>query len=185
MQEKIIHYWCDRCGAQYVPPQQDPKVTLAILRDDNPTAQEFLGMDLCPACEKEFNELIGKFKSTTGNKTISTEEKTIQSTSTDEVEPMGWEDWLEKIVPISPISPFPNYTPPMEIHPNYDSTPKCCRNCPNHPSNGGSGFCNCTLPYCERNNTTPYSYTETRTMPSTAVTTTWIYNNYPYDHKTE
>ena len=24
--------------------------------------------------------------------------------------------------------------------------PECCRNCQNHPSNGGSGVCNCTLP---------------------------------------
>ena len=23
--------------------------------------------------------------------------------------------------------------------------PDSCKNCPNHPSNGGSGFCNCTL----------------------------------------
>lgn len=23
--------------------------------------------------------------------------------------------------------------------------PDVCANCPNHPSNGGSGFCNCTL----------------------------------------
>lgn len=26
-------------------------------------------------------------------------------------------------------------------------TPSCCRGCSNHPSNGGSGICNCTLPY--------------------------------------
>lgn len=25
--------------------------------------------------------------------------------------------------------------------------PKCCRGCSNHPSNGGSGICNCVLPY--------------------------------------
>ena len=28
-----------------------------------------------------------------------------------------------------------------------DSTPDCCKPCPNHPSNGGSGICNCVLPY--------------------------------------
>ena len=28
-----------------------------------------------------------------------------------------------------------------------DSTPECCKSCPNHPSNGGSGICNCVLPY--------------------------------------
>lgn len=27
--------------------------------------------------------------------------------------------------------------------------PNCCKNCSNHPSNGGSGVCNCTLPYFE------------------------------------
>ena len=25
------------------------------------------------------------------------------------------------------------------------SVPKACRNCPNHPSNGGNGICNCIL----------------------------------------
>lgn len=25
--------------------------------------------------------------------------------------------------------------------------PECCRNCSNHPSNGGSGICFCSLPY--------------------------------------
>ena len=34
------------------------------------------------------------------------------------------------------------YTPPVE-----DSIPACCRGCSNHPRNGGSGICNCTLPY--------------------------------------
>lgn len=28
-----------------------------------------------------------------------------------------------------------------------DPTPECCKLCPNHPSNGGSGICNCVLPY--------------------------------------
>lgn len=25
--------------------------------------------------------------------------------------------------------------------------PECCKGCLNHPSNGGSGICNCALPY--------------------------------------
>lgn len=29
--------------------------------------------------------------------------------------------------------------------------PNCCKACPNHPSNGGSGICNCTAPYFEQN----------------------------------
>ena len=27
----------------------------------------------------------------------------------------------------------------------FSNIPPACRNCPNHPSNGGSGNCNCTL----------------------------------------
>ena len=30
---------------------------------------------------------------------------------------------------------------------NLTDIPACCVNCPNHPSNGGSGFCNCAAPY--------------------------------------
>ena len=30
----------------------------------------------------------------------------------------------------------------------------CCKNCSNNPANGGSGICNCTLPYFEQNSTT-------------------------------
>lgn len=29
--------------------------------------------------------------------------------------------------------------------PNVFPIPDACRNCPNHPSNGGTGICNCTL----------------------------------------
>lgn len=33
-----------------------------------------------------------------------------------------------------------------KIYPTtLSGTPDPCRNCPNHPSNGGSGICNCTL----------------------------------------
>lgn len=31
--------------------------------------------------------------------------------------------------------------------PSLDDIPSCCRGCSNHPSNGGSGICLCTLPY--------------------------------------
>lgn len=30
---------------------------------------------------------------------------------------------------------------------HVDNIPDCCKGCPNHPNNGGSGICNCTLPY--------------------------------------
>lgn len=32
----------------------------------------------------------------------------------------------------------------------YTDVPNCCKACPNHPSNGGSGICNCTAPYFEQ-----------------------------------
>lgn len=31
-------------------------------------------------------------------------------------------------------------------NPNTNYIPQACKNCPNHPSNGGSGNCNCSLP---------------------------------------
>lgn len=30
---------------------------------------------------------------------------------------------------------------------NLTDIPACCVNCPNHPSNGGIGICNCAAPY--------------------------------------
>ena len=42
------------------------------------------------------------------------------------------------------------------IYIDYNNVPACCRNCSNHPSNGGSGICNCVLPYMT---TTGYSIT--------------------------
>lgn len=34
-------------------------------------------------------------------------------------------------------------TAPQVVWTNY--IPEACRSCSNHPANGGSGFCNCTL----------------------------------------
>ena len=31
--------------------------------------------------------------------------------------------------------------------PAYGSVPDCCAGCSNHPNNGGSGICHCTIPY--------------------------------------
>lgn len=39
----------------------------------------------------------------------------------------------------------------------WDNIPECCRGCSNHPSNGGSGYCNCTAPYFS--NHSPYKIT--------------------------
>lgn len=44
-----------------------------------------------------------------------------------------------------------NYTeqyklPDSILAPSWDAEiPVSCKNCPNHPNNGGSGICNCTL----------------------------------------
>ena len=35
--------------------------------------------------------------------------------------------------------------------------PNCCRGCPNHPQNGGSGICCCSAPYYDSNG--PYKIT--------------------------
>ena len=39
------------------------------------------------------------------------------------------------------------------IETNNTYVPNCCKACSSHPSNGGSGVCNCTLPYFEENTT--------------------------------
>lgn len=33
----------------------------------------------------------------------------------------------------------------LELTNCFSNIPEPCRNCSNHPSNGGSGICNCTL----------------------------------------
>ena len=45
------------------------------------------------------------------------------------------------------------FTPPVRpypvewVVPTVNPVPRCCQHCSNHPSNGGSGICMCTLPY--------------------------------------
>jgi len=41
------------------------------------------------------------------------------------------------------------FMPPVSYDWNVaiDYVPDCCRGCANHPRNGGSGICNCALPY--------------------------------------
>lgn len=46
----------------------------------------------------------------------------------------------------SPTSPF--HLPDAYVFTPYDYN--CCKGCPNNPANGGSGICNCTLPYFEK-----------------------------------
>lgn len=46
-------------------------------------------------------------------------------------------EWLKKILNEQPLQTF---------EANY---PDCCDGCSNNPKNGGSGICNCTLPYMQ------------------------------------
>ena len=48
--------------------------------------------------------------------------------------------------------------------------PNSCKNCPNHPSNGGSGFCNCTLGQIPV--TCIYSHIDKNTIENTFSSTT-------------
>ena len=48
------------------------------------------------------------------------------------------------------IAPDPDAVPnvtllPWVSVPSFGAIPKPCQGCPNHPSNGGSGVCHCTL----------------------------------------
>ena len=49
------------------------------------------------------------------------------------------------------VEPLPNLDWVSTI--SNDSIPDCCKPCPNHPSNGGSGICNCVLPYMSLSST--------------------------------
>ena len=49
------------------------------------------------------------------------------------------------------ITPYESQPLPILYSSIKDNNiPNCCKLCSNHPSNGGSGFCNCTLPYFEQ-----------------------------------
>lgn len=68
--------------------------------------------------------------------------------------PCGWCDRLDKecklvvsddVVKLQPYIPLNGLqTDPIDL---LQHIPIPCRGCSNHPSNGGSGICNCTLPY--------------------------------------
>ena len=60
-------------------------------------------------------------------------------------EPFDYQKWLKK-------TEF-NY-PKV----NLTDIPACCVNCPNHPSNGGSGICNCASPYLNQTTCTMSNY---------------------------
>lgn len=46
------------------------------------------------------------------------------------------------------VKNLPSNKTPNNILPSlWEFIPECCQGCSNHPSNGGSGICHCTLPY--------------------------------------
>lgn len=57
--------------------------------------------------------------------------------------PSNNEDWKKLFE-----KPSPTILPSTWEYPSSISDiPPCCQGCSNHPSNGGSGICHCTLPY--------------------------------------
>ena len=50
---------------------------------------------------------------------------------------------IQTISPKTPIDYSPKLGDNSDIWVDY--IPSACRTCPNHPSNGGNGICNCTL----------------------------------------
>ena len=59
----------------------------------------------------------------------------------NDCEPFDYNEWVKKNI---------NYPVPNKLTTLGDSisnVPACCKNCSNHPSNGGSGICNCAAPY--------------------------------------
>lgn len=45
----------------------------------------------------------------------------------------------------------------------------CCKNCSNNPANGGSGICNCTLPYFEKSTTSGFTTVTSLSAEDTSV----------------
>lgn len=82
-------------------------------------------------------------------------------------------DWIKKIL---------EERPPQAVE---VSCPSCCDGCSNHPKNGGSGICNCTLPYMQNptnytvqsgdyvmtNSTGGYIYTTSIKLPDASTST--------------
>lgn len=49
------------------------------------------------------------------------------------------------------VTVCPCHTEEYYVYNKYSSIPPSCRSCSNHPSNGGSGICNCTAPLFDKN----------------------------------
>lgn len=62
---------------------------------------------------------------------------------------------------------------------NLTDIPACCVNCPNHPSNGGSGICNCVAPYIGQTTSGIKYSINTNNEIGTYSTTLKQYDNNP------
>lgn len=71
--------------------------------------------------------------------------KSDPETSPEHYEPFDYQKWVKN-------TEF-NY-PKV----NITDIPACCVNCPNHPSNGGSGHCSCAAPYLSQTTCTTSNY---------------------------
>ena len=104
--------------------------------------------------------------------------------------PCGWCDRKNELCQlfrqdITVGSPLNITNPVINVLDTYLSTsdafiPVPCRTCTNHPSNGGSGICNCVLPDLYNSSVTYDGHTPISTV--TATNSTEINQN---DHKTD
>ena len=115
---------------------------------------------------------------------MSNDVKLMPDTSCKHKTPCGWCE-LRNIRCVQDVGEVIKVGSPLKVTSDPDlifdikdslTIPKCCVNCSNHPSNGGSGICNCTLPYMENpmmwgTNTTGTTFdaNTTYTVQSTAL----------------
>jgi hypothetical protein len=85
-------------------------------------------------------------------------------------EPFDYQKWLKETHINDPV---PNKL--TTISDCMSDIPACCVKCPNHPSNGGSGICNCAAPYL--NQVTCGSYSLKNNGNGTYSTTEQNVNN--------
>ena len=87
-----------------------------------------------------------------------------------------WREWPEEVVRVPFVPPekkrqtitMPGWRDEGNEY-MFGYIPECCRGCSNHPSNGGSGVCACTLPYMTRSRTVPTFHQRTYTVTTNAT----------------
>ena len=78
-------------------------------------------------------------------------------------EPFDYNKWVKENI----NDPVPNKL--TTLSDSISDVPACCVSCPNNPSNGGSGICNCAAPYL--NQVTAGSYIINNNISGTYSTT--------------